>query len=122
MEKLIIKSSQWARGRTTKLNVDGRFCCLGLDALRCGIDPDDMQGLGSPEELLRFRVMEWEEAPAYFDRWVERDDDGDIEDGYWTTKAIDINDEHNCTDEERIYMLRPIFERKGIEIVWLPNE
>jgi hypothetical protein len=119
MEKLIIKDSQWARGRTTGLNVDGRFCCLGLDALRCGIHPDDMQGKGSPEELLT--ELDWSKAPAYFDRWVD-EREGEVEDGYWTAKAIDINDEHRCTDEERIEMLRPIFERKGIEIVWLPNE
>lgn len=49
---LVINRPQWLRGQgsyqSRLLDWDGRMCCLGFDALACGLTNDDIRGISSP--------------------------------------------------------------------------
>lgn len=55
MEKLVIDRSKWYRGKggedSRLLLADGQMCCLGFDLLRRGLQPQDIRGVGTPDQL-----------------------------------------------------------------------
>jgi hypothetical protein len=51
---LIIRSSEWLRGTggdVSGLYKNGKFCCLGLDALSAGVSLSSIDGLDYPSEI-----------------------------------------------------------------------
>jgi len=121
MEKLIIKNSEWSRGGVSSLKHPylDQYCCLGLDALRTGIKPYMLEGIGTPDSLLQ--DLQEEELMVndlpYFQRWATNGENTDI-----ACEAMRINDERGITDEQRITELRETFAKVGIEIDWRPYE
>jgi hypothetical protein len=112
---LVIRASEWARGRsepTAMLTDAGRYCCLGLDARRCGVPDDAMRGRLSPIGLPHCH-----RPTGYAARWI-----AGTRNSADSAGAIDLNDTMGLTDEERIHALRPIFAKHGITIDWRPNE
>lgn len=119
METLVIKSSEWLRGKESSeaatkansaLNFNNRFCCLGLEAVRLKVEPDNLVGCNTPSEISSLLPNGcW----MLSDSCSDSDDAGD---------CINLNDDQNTTDEEKIAALRPIFAKNGVEIDWRPNE
>lgn len=147
MRTLIIRSSEWLRGRTQSrlydVNTD-KACCLGLDLIQRGIRKEKIPfACGDPANLLRF-VGKIEDASnatillGYFQDWTDpksvsdlyhqqflltdRTDITTVTNKDFARSAMTINDDLNSSDEEKIEALRPIFAKVGIEIDWRPNE
>lgn len=91
--KLTIKNSEWLRGEGNAdscYDQNGCYCVMGL-----------MARTKHPEAL---RFGEIIDADVVM-RDIERN-----------TKAIEINDDCNTTDAEKIELLKPIFAAHGVEI------
>jgi len=129
MRTLIIKGSEWSRGNGLsrgRLKDDTGFCCLGLDAIDRQIPVELLEGTGSPWSLynhlgeinspkLRVRYKD------YFEDWLEMEKDfNELKEV--TNDLMLVNDEFYSTDEQRIDLMRPLFESVGIEIDWRPEE
>jgi hypothetical protein len=119
-----IVASKWARGgrhgnakgicATSLLNDDGTMCCLGFDAVQRGLCPEANRE-DCPSDL-------YEQDRAYAEAWQAKDatdDDISLE-----SLAVDINDDPEISDNERIKQLRPIFAAVNPprRIVWLKNK
>jgi len=118
LKTVVIKSSMWYRGKGGKgssLVVGDKFCCLGLDALACGLKPDQIIFAISPGDA--------EQTEGFQDAWGrERNPDGSIITKGLTNQAMLINDNKRIkNDDNRINLLRPIFKKAGRIIRWLPN-
>lgn len=121
-EVLVIKGSEWYRGLGGDDSLlhaaDGRFCCLGLDAVRCGVPVDLMDECvaAEPIDIARYDEELDEsvvDVPVRYAHWLTSAD---------TNTVIQINDNPHISDGERIEALRPIFAKHGIVIDWQPNE
>lgn len=114
MKRVVIKSSEWARGGEQAnylLGVDGSRCCLGIDAKAYGISDDLLYGEWVPNDLNGIQsCIPWVSAWESLDTGVPLSD-----------KAIAINDSEGLTDEERVAKLRPIFRAAGRILVWRPD-
>lgn len=148
MKTLVIKSSEWLRaigmneegkvifsGKAlcSGLLIDKHYCCLGLDARRCGFSDEILNEHSTPNDLTEIRTYNSEiddyivegvklegSQKEYSERWVVGR--GSATSSSPTGAAMLINDDSTTTDEEKIALLRPIFLDKGIEIDWRPNE
>lgn len=125
---LVIRSSEWFRGKGGKssalLTYEETYCCLGLDARRCGIPDDLLRGIGEPGELRVFddddeqgSEVILKDVPKEYAHWLDTPDCSmDVH------NAIRANDSPMTSDEEKIAELRPIFAKHGITIEWRPSE
>ena len=107
--RVVIRASKWLRGNgSTMRDCNGRMCCLGFDALACGITEEYLGDweYGSPTDILALGPPEG--IPKGYEFKGEN-------------KAIDINDTRETTDEEKIALLRPIFREAGRILVWRPD-
>lgn len=119
-EVLVIRASEWLRGtgaENSGLYRDGRCCCLGLDARRCGFDVAALRGRNVPVQLMG--LNQTTAHGEYVTRWVTP---AHISHREMTARAMSVNDDKATSDEEKIAALRPIFAKHGIEIDWRPNE
>jgi hypothetical protein len=133
LRRLEIKASEWlrlsehpadhARGARqakaiSQLISQGKLCCLGLDALACGVARKELMKKGMPAQLDRvipnYPWVSIRRAPWASSGRVLADTD-DARD------AAKINDNVVLTDAQKIKRLRPIFLRNGIRIIWRPN-
>lgn len=134
MRQLILRDSEWLRGELSwedgenesKLyrTEDRRMCCLGLDALACGVPREILEDQATPLQVGREIKEECPlpDALAYVARWVYSSF-GEYEiHSQDATDLMTINDDRDFSDEERIEEMRPIFAKHGIELVFLPNE
>jgi hypothetical protein len=113
---LTIVRSKWRRGGnnnthlgvTRLLNDRGRMCCLGFDAIACGLSPAIIKGLGEPCEIGQADVpREYLESPRF----------GEEGGRYYQTKAITVaiehNDEEHISDTEREVLIRQDLKALG---------
>jgi hypothetical protein len=133
---LTIRRREWRRGgdagerkekygATQMLNEQGQKCCLGFDALACGVPEADLLGQGEPYEVIERFVHT--EIPAWFERyvtegrfWVEDlvADDGEIPTQKAVVdKAVQINDDPKLTDAEREEQLVPVLKALGWDVI-----
>lgn len=127
MKKLVIKNSQWARGYSSALKDDEKYCCLGLHAKACGFTDRDLDDISGPRLLHEeFTRKKKENHIDYFETWLDKFEDENEEDFFCTntlcSNAVEINDEYHLTDEERIEALSKIFAEVGIKIIWEPKK
>lgn len=124
---IVIRASEWLRGipgdgeLRTK---DGRMCCLGIDAVACGVNPALLVGKTMPRNLASRHAAtqykrDWSrpapiETLSVVKEWDNDKSLGDV--------AAYINDDSGINDEERIARLRPVFAAARREIEWRPNE
>lgn len=126
--EVVIEASKWARGpvdvdepeKSTRLcNDNGTMCCLGFDAVTCGMEP---KRAAYPSELAwDYNGEVDEDSPGwrYSRPWVESYD-GDRSVGL-EDAAVLANDRAGLTPDERIELLRPIFAAAGRKLVWRPD-
>ena len=138
MRTLTIKRSQWRRGGDTPelqihagtthlLNQSGLMCCLGFDALACGVPRELLLDKNDPIDVYNFKAF-----PAYFtkERFPMVDDvltdpesgladpdNEDITQSRIVNEAIRINDSKDLSDAERETLLIPILKQLGYDIV-----
>lgn len=116
MRRLVLKGSEWLRGQNARdgsylLRSDGMMCCLGIDACSRGISEHDLQGITSPGVL--FEEVDGRVAPEYFTDWAPGGDEPED-----VVDAMFINDDRSIDDAERLARLRPIFQKRGITLVF----
>ena len=114
--KLVIEESKWYRGKSSRHSrlrrkQDGLMCCLGFDALACGLEKDQITSVNFPSKL---RVL-----PEAM-RWLTSHDSDDPD--YPLERRIGaINDDAEMTDQTRKEQLTRLFLEGGnIELVFVP--
>lgn len=112
---LTINRAKWTRGvlnlPSKLLNSAGYMCCLGFDALACGVPSDVLDGIGEPYELADSADVSYlRDRVNYND---SDDDDPTPLNSVLVDKAIDINDDLEITDNEREAKLIPILKQLG---------
>ena len=113
MKVLTIERSKWLRGHVEESYLrddQGRMCCLGFDAVACGLTPEQITWIaepseldtdGLPEEYIRHRFMFDREAVSM-----------PIE------HAIRINDDSSYLhDSDREAALIPVLKQLGYDDV-----
>lgn len=125
MEKLIIDRSKWRTGRdiinetgnsTLLLNHEGFMCCLGFDALRCGIEPEDIKGIGEPDALKDHLFDKISHLVTIVD---ESDGTSSIIDSDFAMEAIAINDAFYSSQEERENDIKKHFATIEVEVEFI---
>lgn len=119
--KLVIDRSRWLRGEGSLRSSlyrasDKKMCCLGFDAVSCGIDISVMAEVASPIGLGYFYPTS---------AWRIMDDDGYKTNSHVVGNMMEINDEKAMTDTEREASLIPLFASVGIDLSFIdgnPNE
>jgi hypothetical protein len=131
MRQLIIEESKWYRGKggvqSRLLRVeDGKMCCLGFDALACGLKEGNILDAAFPTSVqYSYPTSKYVAAPLPTEmQWLEgsTDDFADEEGEYKSYEAAigDINDDDTISDDERKERLRPLFAVGGVELVFVP--
>ncbi len=127
---LVINRATWRRGgdddkelkyrfgRTQLLNEKGFMCCLGFDAVACGVPTVALIDQNEPCELGPDDRVPAEYLESRLEALREYDDD----DEYYTTsfgnvqavfEAMDLNDDKNIDDAERERRLVPVLKQLG---------
>lgn len=116
MEKLVIDRTKWGRGSTGGMLLDpstGMMCCLGFEALRCGISSSEMSNEPMPRHLARPDFISW----MYY---LAVDDDGE---NYMNSAdadlAANINDDKSTTDYFKESEITKIFAYHGVEVEFI---
>ena len=96
---LVIDRTKWYRGQGDKesrlLRQDGSMCCLGFDALACGLEPDAIVNRSFPDHVAG--------PQDYHDARTFR----------VTREIARINDTTALTDAEREAQLIPLLKQIG---------
>ena len=120
MKRMVIKGSEWHRGRKTEwgpvelLTQHGRRCCIGIHARLCGIPDNHVKGYQAA------MAMHPEDVTKCYSPWVKTGKYG-LDNSELADDAMPINDNADTTDAEKIAALRPIFAEIGVSIVWRPE-
>jgi len=106
MKTLTIDRDRWRRGGirrnhthgpTYLLNDEGYMCCLGFDALACGVTPYEMRGAYGPGEVTtmsdEYRETRWRSGVVL--------------------DAMEVNDNPNLSELERETKLIPLLKAIG---------
>jgi hypothetical protein len=120
MKILTIKKSQWYRGQGghssyLRRAVDGKMCCLGFDAIACGLSEEMITQVGYPGDA----AMNYgDELPEEYRKNRLLSNPSELTE--LVSEAIRINDDEYMPDEERIEMLTPILKEIGEydAIIW----
>lgn len=108
---LTIERSLWVRGggRTrylygdaALLNEKGRMCCLGFDALACGLQQEDILHVEMPADIISKVVTK-----EYYETRMN------VYTNSAVCRAQILNDDRNITDEEREAQLIPVLKELG---------
>ncbi len=108
--KFTVFRDSWARGASDgQLYADGERCCLGFLGLACGLSDEDMDGIGTPQNV---------KPPAWPKTLVASvlDEEGEYTDSYLCGQIISTNDDEELEDPEREARLRSLFASGGIEV------
>lgn len=107
MKVLTIERSKWIRGDafdTALLNDNGKMCCLGFDAIACGLPAALIDGRGNPDGI-DDRALE--NFPDYLkSRRFIADDFGITRQSAIVDRAIKHNDDNDIDDEAREHLVR----------------
>lgn len=137
MKTLVIRSSEWARGKIKRYDdphqvhtnwlfdpYRNKSCCLGIHAFQCGISKAELRMEATPDELSVSAIKMATDFP-----WAQIAVYEEFNEEYVITNcsreinvAMKINDDRDLTDDERIAQLRPVFAKHGWEIEWRPDE
>lgn len=107
MKVLTIQRSTWQRGEhpdTALLNAAGKMCCLGFDAIACGLPAHLIESEGEPcciqtSELMAF--PDYLRSPRFVaDAW------GDYNQSTLIDRAIKHNDNPDISEPEREQLIR----------------
>lgn len=119
MRKLVIDRQKWYRGNQnndptcgegSKLlrRTDGKMCCLGFDAVACGIDSRTIEGVGFLDHFTiaceNFKKL----LPHHFDKYGAR--------SQFVAEAAAINDDRGIPDENKEARLKTLFAEQNIEL------
>lgn len=108
---LTIQRSKWRRGGasgTYLLASDGMMCCLGFDALACGLPAARIERVAEPYDIVgKDDFEEYAKSPRFFD------DDGYVSQSELVHRAIDINDGAYDSEAEREAALIPVLKALG---------
>lgn len=122
MKILTIERAKWRRGGDTddlcerfgdtQLRApNGMMCCLGFDAIACGLSPDSLIGVADPKDIGRDTL--WSHLDYVQTRLIERrsEDEDEHPSTWWTLQdavgeAIRHNDAKDITDDERETLIR----------------
>lgn len=124
MTKITIELSNWRRGGDLQnqeewgticlLNEKDKLCCLGFISEQLGVPRNALYEIGEPSDI----DSQWaDKIPQLLE--ISNDDDGfepTIYTTLTTTEAIDINDDENSTDMDKIAKLTELFAKVGIEL------
>jgi hypothetical protein len=113
MKQVVIDRSQWGQRylHNTRTN---KQCCLGFACQAYGVPVSEMRGVGMPSHLsshLQDRLPKWMvgDNPS----WRTQSDLLDA------SLAAKINDDPNLSWDEREELLKPIFQKHQIELVFI---
>lgn len=85
-----------------------------------------MDGEGDPSsmsEVWNGKAVLSKPLAHYLEDWTKTEEGSIcVFTNYDCDRAIDVNDSEELTDEQRINNLRTIFAKKGINLVWRPDE
>lgn len=109
---LTIKRSKWLTGsrevNNSKLlrSTDGKMCCLGFLAKKCGASEDDIQDISTPDDVPNLPNLKWPK--------------GILDEKDWNTdlchEMMTANDSHNLPRSKRETKLRDLFKKIGITL------
>lgn len=121
MKQLIIDRSKWrtggiaydeTHGDTSLLNEKGNMCCLGFYCLQIGeISKNEILEIALPEDLNNVNV--------YDDAMLHLVNQDNLRNTLFTTKAIDINDAEELTNEEREKNIQEHFKQIDVDVVFI---
>lgn len=107
-------------GETLLLNEKGFMCCLGFDALACGLRPVQIQGKADPQDIWGRDHVRAVGDDAVFIAYVQgrivREDDG-FDHTQAVKDAIVANDDEFITDDVREQRVREALMGLGYEDV-----
>lgn len=117
MKTLILDYSKWrcgvygnyqlGKGNTLLNNIEGFQCCLGQFSLQLNknLTKDMLISLGEPNDL-----------DVLVETLTRIGDYNDFENTDLSDKAININDAELTTPQEKIVLLKELFEKEGYSI------
>ena len=114
-KKLIIKRSEWARGRGYRpiylLDVGGMKCCLGFLALSCKISKRLIKNVGYPSSVRSGRWPEWLVANRGSDLQT---------DSCASMTLTKINDDSDHSSQKRERLIREEMAKHGVDVKFVP--
>lgn len=129
---LVIDRSKWGcgsvkkrelfkiMGKTAMLNSKtGKMCCLGFDAVACGVSKEHLKDVGEPcdvADVIAESINEKIQNERPDDYLYHVDIPGLTRDGNntgFSDDAIGVNDDNEITQEEREQQLISLFKKKG---------
>lgn len=120
VKRFVVRREKWMRGLnkydTRLLDDDGKMCCLGFVCVQCGMAPETIHDLGTPEDVASYDCGSPEPVTGVLGFY-------DDERGRWcdnalTRDAISINDDGDIDDAERERRLSELFAKHGYEMVF----
>jgi hypothetical protein len=105
MKTVVIDRQRWGMGALRRVT-DQKQCCLGFACEAYGIKVDAMLGIGAPSalpELYQAKLPKWLLALT---------DDIDV------GRAASINDDPNLSWSKKEELLKPIFKKHRINLVF----
>ena len=128
--RVVLTASNWLRGMAYGIGneepamvwmdqamdgtFEGRRCCLGHACVAVGIDPERLKGHITPHDITGIL-----ETPM---SWCAVRKGHGVTPSTIQTDIAKINDNPDTSDEEKIAELTPLFDEKGIELVWEPDK
>lgn len=111
MQKLIIVRDKWYRGNSynsSLLRADGKMCCLGFYAKKCGYAEEEIFTKTSPHDLAYHGQTIKEGLEKLLDT---RNSNNEICD-----QLIDINDSHITSEQVREQIVSDLFKQIDVEV------
>lgn len=107
---LVIDRQLWERGTGDGRlrRQSGRMCCLGFDAIACGVDPVDIINVGEPFDVDLPYTRDYRQSRARANADAVRE-------------AIRINDDRTMPNDIREELLVPVLKQLGWDDVQFIN-
>lgn len=115
MQTLVIDRSKWRNGsqdeekygETMLLGQDGMKCCLGFEAMRCGLTERQIRGKQSPSDVApsnRKKIPHLVDEYSFYNQ------------SCFSINAIEINDEADISKKDREARLKELFAEQNIKL------
>lgn len=108
-DEFTIDRAWWLRGTGHGILLQpftGKMCCLGFYSLACGVKPDDIAGLGTPQELSHESTI----------RGILEEDEGSVRDTKTCDDLVTANDITGLDDGRREATITELFAKIGVQV------
>lgn len=129
LRTLTIDRKTWLRGVLPEdrlsgeggelLSYQGYKCCLGFDALACGVPEEFLLKVPGPSTLIKSH-QEFSDILAHQFTRLQHDDPGySTAHRWWMEAAMDINDSIYFKEEERETLLKKLFLKVNVQLEFI---